>query len=174
MAWRDLGPNEIAGRDETRLAGSLLWIVIAAAFLAVVMVAIVLLFVFGQVLAAFAGVHLDLLRTVMPSNRGVGLLFMLPLLYVLAWSVVFVSMTWMRAPSTPTVAAVGMAIWVALRLVLGVAGYVVIGVRSGGLVAAIVPLVLSLVAETMLAIAFWVYMQDGTRPNGYYRRRVRA
>ena len=172
MAWRDLGPTEIAGRDEVRLAGSLLWIFMAAAFLALVMAIIGMLFVASLALAP--GLHLDVLRTVMPMNRGVGLLFILPLLYILAWSLVFVTMTVLRAPATPTVAAVGVAIWMPLRLVLGVTGYVVMGMRTGGLAATIVPLVLSLVAETMLAIAFWVYMQEGTRPNGYYRRRVSA
>jgi hypothetical protein len=34
--------------------------------------------------------------------------------------------------------------------------------------------VLSIIGDVILVVGFWVYMNDGARPNAYYRRRVRA
>jgi hypothetical protein len=35
-------------------------------------------------------------------------------------------------------------------------------------------MLLGFVGELMLVAGFWVYMRDGARPNGYYRRLVQG
>jgi hypothetical protein len=83
-----------------------------------------------------------------------------------------------RAPATPGLAATGLALWVGLRLVVGIAGQILLTARySAGpstILQSILPTILSIVGDVVLTTGFWVYMSEGARPNAYYRRRIRA
>ena len=109
---------------------------------------------------------------------GVGLLYAIPTVYLVLWALIFTIMTMVRAPATPELAATGLAIWLGLRLVIAIAGQILLLSRySGGpaiLLQTILPIVLSMIGDLILTVGFWVYMRDGARPNAYYRRRVRA
>jgi hypothetical protein len=124
--------------EQTRLNGALLWIVVAAALLALTSLG-GLAFAFDQL-------------------RAIGTRYMVAVLFVTAWSLLFLAMTYVRAPATPMVASVGLFLWIAYRL--GVA------IVSGGW-----PLVVDLVGEAALVAGFCGYMLTGSRPNAYYRRR---
>jgi len=87
------------------------------------------------------------------------------------WAFVFVVMTLMRRPSTPTVASVLMVIW-ALSLIGAEVTTQYLNVTRGfdptGPLWAL-PLILLVVA---VAWAFCRYMSVGRRPNVYFRKRV--
>jgi len=83
-----------------KLAGALLWIVVALGLLAGVGIS-------GFVFA------FDRLREVGPKYEvAVG--------FITLWSVLFVGMTLLRLPSTPMVASIGLILWVAYRLAVAV------------------------------------------------------
>jgi hypothetical protein len=126
---------------EARLSGALLAMAIAAALLAVV----------GLCGLAFAFDQL----------RATGTRYTIAVLFLTAWSLVFLVMTVMRARATPVVASGGLLLWVAYRLC--------VAAIAGGW-----PLVLDLLAEAILAAGFCGYMATGLRPNAYYRRRLPA
>jgi hypothetical protein len=123
---------------ETRLNGALLWIVVAAALLALVGVCGLAL-AFDQLLAL--------------SGRYTG-----AVLFVTAWSLLFLAMTAVRAPATPLVVSFGFVLWIAFRLWVAIA--------SGHW-----PLIVDLLGEGVLAAGFCGYLLTGSRPNAYYRRR---
>jgi hypothetical protein len=124
---------------ETRLSGALLAMVIAAAVLAAV----------GLAGLAFA----------FDALRAIGARYVIAVLFLTAWSVVFLVMTLMRAHATPAVASGGLVLWVAYRLC--------VAVLAGGW-----PLVLDLLGEAILAAGFCGYMATGLQPQAYYRRRL--
>ena len=126
-------------KEQPRLNGALLWMVVAAALL---------------VLAALGGLALAF-----DQLRALGGRYMVTVLFVTAWSVLFLALTWMRSPATPLLVALGLALWVACRLCLAIA--------SGSW-----PLVVDLFGEAVLATGFCGYMLTGSRPNAYYRRRL--
>jgi hypothetical protein len=80
---------------EPKLSGPLLWMVMAAAVLAIVGVA-------GLVLA-------------FDQLRAIGSRYMIAVAFATAWSLVFLGMTLLRAPATPVVASAGIVLWVAYR-----------------------------------------------------------
>ena len=80
---------------EPRLSGALLWMVVAAAVLAVVGL--------GGLALAF------------DQLRAIGGRYMIAVIYVTAWSLAFLVMTSMRARATPVVASIGLVLWVAYR-----------------------------------------------------------
>jgi hypothetical protein len=123
---------------ETRLNGALLWIVVAAALLALVGVCGLAL-AFDQLLAL--------------GGRYTG-----AVLFVTAWSLLFLAMTAVRAPATPLVVSFGFVLWIAFRLWVAIA--------SGHW-----PLIVDLLGEGVLAAGFCGYLLTGSRPNAYYRRR---
>src|SRR5262249_2171161 len=98
---------------------------------------------------------------------------MIPQLAFLAWACVFVVMTMGRRPSTPSAASVMIVIWamtaigaqIATRMVI--AQYNVNFASQGTLLPYIV-------IDIVLVAAFCGYMNGGSRPNVYFRRRVRA
>jgi hypothetical protein len=125
--------------EQTRLNGALLWIAMAAALLAVVGVGGLAL-AFDQLLAL--------------GGRYTG-----AVLFVTAWSLLFLAMTLVRSPATPLIASFGFVFWIAFRLWVAIA--------SGSW-----PLVVDLLGEAVLAAGFCGYMLTGSRPNTYYRRRL--
>ena len=126
-------------REKPRLNGALLWMVVAAALLSLVGV--------GGLALAF------------DQLRALGGRYMVAVLFVTMWSLVFLAMTLVRAPATPLVASLGLALWVAYRLYVAIA--------SGNW-----PLIVDLLGEAVLAAGFCGYMLTGSRPNAYYRRRL--
>lgn len=86
---------------QTRLNGALLWMVVAAALLALVGLGGL---VFG----------LDQLR-------ALGSRYMVAVLFVTMWSLVFLAMTLVRAPATPLIASLGFVLWIAYRLYVAIA-----------------------------------------------------
>lgn len=88
-------------REKPRLNGALLWMVVAAALLALVGVAGLAL-AFDQLLAL--------------GGRYTG-----AVLFVTAWAMLFLAMTAVRAPATPLIASFGFALWIAFRLWVAIA-----------------------------------------------------
>jgi hypothetical protein len=123
---------------QTRLNGALLWAAVAAALLA---------------LTALGGFALAF-----DQLRAIGERYTMAIVFVTAWSLLFLVMTLMRSPATPLVAALGFGLWVAYRLCVAIV--------SGSW-----PLVVDLLGEAVLAAGFCGYMLTGSRPNAYYRRR---
>jgi hypothetical protein len=124
---------------QTRLNGALLWMVVAATLLALVGL--------GGLALAF------------DQLRALGGRYMVAVLFVTTWSLVFLAMTLVRAPATPLVASLGLALWVAYRLWVAIA-------------AGHWPLVVDHLGEAVLAAGFCGYLLTGSRPNAYYRRRT--
>lgn len=122
---------------EPRLSGALLWMAVAAGALAVVGV--------GGLALAF------------DQLRAIGGRYMIAVVFVTAWSLVFLVMTLMRARVTPVVASAGLLLWVAYRLC--------VAVMTGGW-----PLVVDLLGEAVLAAGFCGYLLSGALPKAYYRR----
>ena len=123
---------------ETRLNGALLWMVVAAALLAATSL--------GGLALAF------------DQLRAIGGRYMVAVLFVTAWALLFLAMTWMRSPATPLVVMAGFVLWVAYRLA--------VAIMAGSW-----PLVVDLFGEAVLAAGFCGYMLTGSRPNAYYRQR---
>ncbi len=178
MTWRAMTLEEMVGRPEAQLQGSLLLIVVCTATLAL---AAVLFLVFAMLAlpSALAGGPLSgMFESMFRGPTGVGLLYTVPTLYLVLWALVFTIMTFVRAPATPGLAATGLALWVGLRLVVGIAGQILLTARySAGpstILQSILPTILSIVGDVVLTTGFWVYMSEGARPNAYYRRRIRA
>jgi hypothetical protein len=152
----------------------LLLIVVCAATLALAAMIFLVFALLALADGRVSGVFASLFR----GPSGVGMLYTVPTLFLGLWALVFTIMTMMRASATPGLAATGLAIWVGLRLVIGIAGQILLTTRySAGpsiILQSILPSVLSIIGDVILVVGFWVYMNDGARPNAYYRRRVRA
>jgi hypothetical protein len=88
-------------KEKPRLNGALLWMVVAAALLALVGV-VGLALAFDQLLAL--------------GGRNTG-----AVLFVTMWSLVFLVMTLVRAPATPLIASHGFCLWIAYRLYVAIA-----------------------------------------------------
>jgi hypothetical protein len=125
--------------SKPRLNGALLWVVVAAALVAIVGLA-------GMALA-------------FDQLRAVGTRYVIAVIYVTAWSLLFVGLTVMRVPGTPIIASIGLFLWVAYRLCVAIA-------TAGW------PLVVDLLGEAVLVAGFCGYMATGSRPNAYFRRRA--
>jgi hypothetical protein len=176
MAWRDMTAAEIAGRPEMRLGGALLWLVIVCSVAVVVPTA-------GMLLAMLSlytgGVHANPagLFSWLEGPYRMGWTYMVPVIFFMVWSLVFVVMTLVRAAATPMVASVGIVVWVVLRIALNYAGQapLVAGEDRTTLVDALVrlwPYAVVTLSEAALAAGFCGYMAAGVRPNAYYRRRL--
>lgn len=87
--------------EQTRLNGALLWMVAAAALLALVGL--------GGLVLAF------------DQLRALGGRYMVAVLFVTMWSLVFLAMTLVRAPATPLIASLGFALWIIYRLYVAIA-----------------------------------------------------
>jgi hypothetical protein len=169
--------EELVSRPETRLEGSLLLIVLCAAALGVAAILLLLLaLVTVPAALLFGGFAGSLLTGRGPA--GLAALYAIPTLCLLIWALVFSIMTFMRSPSAPGFASAGLAGWAGIRLIVGVAGQFWIASQYGGgaefMLQSLIPMLLGFVGELMLVAGFWVYMRDGARPNGYYRRLVQG
>jgi hypothetical protein len=142
MAWRDMTEHELATLPEARLGGALLWIVAAAVLLFVLAIA-------GMIMA-------------WQQFGEIGVRYMTAVGFIAVWSLIFVTMTLLRAPTTPIVAAVGFLAWIAYRFAVALLSH------AGW------PLMVDLLGEAILAVGFFGYLADGVRPNAYYRRRLPA
>ncbi|MBX3502936.1 MAG: hypothetical protein KF889_26115 [Alphaproteobacteria bacterium] len=176
MAWRAMTAEETASRPEAHLGGSLLLVVVCAAALAVTFVITMLLAI---LMVASGTLGLSVGNLFRSGMAGLGALYAVPMLFLLLWALAFSLMTLVRSPFTPSFAAGGLIGWVGVRLVIGIIGQFWIASRysgdGGGLVLqSVLPMLLAFVGEIMLVAGFWIYMRDGDRPNGYYRRLVRA
>lgn len=89
--------------------------------------------------------------------RTIGSRYMVAVLFVTAWSLLFLVMTLMRVPATPVAASAGLVLWIAYRFCVAVV--------SGGW-----PLVVDLLGEAVLAAGFCGYLLSGALPTAYYRR----
>jgi hypothetical protein len=175
MAWRAMTAEEMASRPEARLEGSLLLVVVCAAALAVTFVILMLL---AMLLIPSGALGRSLSGLFGSGPAGLGALYSIPPLYLLVWGLAFSLMTISRAQFTPSFAAGGLVGWVVVRLVIGIAGQVWIASRYSGGSGIILQTVLTMlpgfVGEIVLVTGFWIYMRDGDRPNGYYKRLIRA
>jgi len=122
--------------NQTTLGSALQAMVVAAALVAVVGLG-GLLFGFDQL-------------------RAIGGRYMIAVLFVTAWSLVFLVMTVIRSPATPVVTCAALALWIAYRFC--------VAVMTGGW-----PLVVDMLGEAVLAAGFCGYMLS-ERPKAYYRR----
>ena len=178
MTWRAMTAEEIAGRPEGQLQGSLLLIVVCAATLALVAVIFLVLALLAVPAALSGGALSGMFAFQVRGPAGVGLLYMIPTVYLVLWALIFTIMTMVRAPATPGLAATGLVIWLGLRLVIAIAAQIILLSRfSGGpgiFLQSILPIVLSIIGDLILTVGFCVYMRDGVRPNAYYRRLIRA
>jgi hypothetical protein len=140
MRWRHMTEQEAATLPEARLGGALLGAVVAAALLFLVAAA-------GSLIA-------------FDQLRAIGLRYMIAVGFVALWSAVFVVMTLLRLRATPTVAIIGLAVWIAWRLAVFLLSH------TGW------PLAVDLLGEIVLVAGFCGYMSAGVRPNAYYRHRL--
>jgi hypothetical protein len=86
--------------EQTRLSGALLWMVAAAALLALVGL--------GGLSLAF------------DQLRAIGARYAIAVGFITAWSLVFLLMTLLRARATPVVASAGLVLWVGYRFAVAV------------------------------------------------------
>ncbi len=176
MAWRAMTAEEMVSRPEARLEGSLLLIVVCAAALAVACVISLLLALVAIPTALSAGSTGRFFALSGPA--GLGMLYAVPTLYLMVWALAFSVLTLMRSPLAPSFAAGGLVGWLGVRLLISVAGQFWLASQySGGpgfIVQSLLPMLAGLVGELMLVAGFWIYMRDGARPNGYYRRLVQV
>jgi hypothetical protein len=142
MGWRDMTEQEAATLPEAQLGGALIGTVVAAALLFVVAVA-------GCLLA-------------FEQLRAVGPRYMIAVGIITLWSAAFVVMTLLRLRATPTVACLGLGVWVGWRLASFLLSH------AGWLPA------VNLLGEIVMVAGFCGYMAGGVRPNAYYRRRLPA
>jgi hypothetical protein len=170
--WRDLTPPEIVTLPEARLGGALMamFVFAIATVAAVILVAIIFTFI-----ATTRG------DSVLGGQRGFfGLAFIAPSAFIVVLATVFAVMTMARARATPMVLSVGMVVWLVLRLLFAIGGQVALASRlppsgSGAvLLSTLWPILVSLAADGIAVAALCGYMADGTRPNAYYRRRIRV
>ncbi len=177
MAWRAMSAEEMASRTEARLEGSLLLVVACAGALAVAFVVLMLLAML-MIPLGLLGRQLGGLFT--GPVAGLGALHAVPMLYLLLWALAFSLMTLTRSPSAPGFAAGGLIGWVAVRLVVSIVAQFWIASHYGGgfsvgiILQSVLPMLLGFLGELMLVAGFWIYMRDGARPNGYYRRLIQA
>jgi hypothetical protein len=175
MAWRAMTDEEMVTRPEARLQGSLLLIVVCAAILAAACAISLLLALVAMPSVLFVGFS-GLFKLRGPA--GLGVLYAVPSLYLMLWAVAFTVLTLMRSSLAPSFAAGGLIGWLGVRLLISVVGQIWVASQySGGpefLVQSLVPMLLGFLGELMLVAGFWVYMRDGARPNGYYRRLVQG
>ena len=177
MNWRNLTSAELADLPETRLRGALFWMFLGAltAFLVPAI---------GVTLTTLAP-RFPALRTSVPPYllnwldrpTELGIIYMAPVAFLMAWSLVFVIMTLGRLRSTPTVASFGIVLWALLRVVVAYvyqasAGAAATGIPLGEGLVRDWPFAVTVLGEIVLAAAFCGYMASGRRPNIYYRRRV--
>ena len=176
MQWRDMTAAEIATHPESRLRGALLWMVVAAAIaFAVQSIGMVLAFI----VVSTGGIHAN------PGNifswldgpYGAGTTYMIPVVFFMIWSLVFVVMTLGRFKATPIAASVGIVLWVVLRAAFAYVGQapLVAAAEHTSLADALVrswPFAIAVFGEATLAAGFCGYMASGRRPNAYYRRRL--
>jgi hypothetical protein len=176
MQWRDMTAEEIASRPDARLGGALLWMVIACAVAFVVPTLGVLLAI---LVLATGGVHANpgSVFSWLDGPYRMGAVYMIPVIFFMAWSLVFVVMTLGRLRSTPAVASAGVVLWVVLRIVLNYFGQAPPVAAADGTtlpdaLVRIWPYAIVTLAELALAAGFCGYMTAGVRPNAYYRRRL--
>jgi hypothetical protein len=120
MVWRAMTAEELVSRPEARLEGSLLLIVVCAAALAVACVISLLLALVAIPTMLSGGSTGGFLALGGPARLGV--LYAVPTLYLMAWALAFSILTLMRSPLAPSFAAGGLAGWLGVRLLIGVAG----------------------------------------------------
>jgi hypothetical protein len=179
MQWRVMTPEELATRPEARLGGALRWIVVLAA-----LIVILPALGFALMFAAIWGgsVHSGPIEYLIGMYGGIvelGLRYTIVIMFIIAWSALFLVMTFLRLPATPAVAGAGLVIWMVLRFAAAYVGTAVVGWRAGrDSIAALLiyqwPLLMELLGDLAMAAAFCGYMAAGVRPNAYYRRRLPA
>ncbi len=169
--------EEIASLPEARLGGSLAWMF----WLAVALGMLPLLGVALMFAAIAAGsIHsgpITWLIGVYGGPADLGIAYMIPVAFIVAWALVFAAMTAVHLSATPAVASAGMVIWVVLRFAFGYLGQALMltPARSGGIGETLInlwPFATNVTAEAILAAAFCGYMATARRPNAYYRRRL--
>lgn len=169
--WRPLSEAEYSASAEARLGGALGVIFWGA----VAMVAALVLVIAGMIafsdFFSFAMVSRMMFSGSSMTSVIIGI-SMIPQAMFVIWAFVFAIMTMGRRPSTPRVASAMMVIWgltsigaqIATRYVIAESSFIL------GSQATLLPYVL---LEIVLIAAFWGYMNDGRRPNVYFRKRVR-
>jgi len=176
MYWRDMTETEYETLPETRLAGALRWMVVGCAVTVIVPALGVLSAI---VVLSTGGVHANPgnVFSWLDSPHRMGPIYMTPVVFIMAWSLVFVLMTLLRLRSTPMVASAGIVAWVVLRGIvsyLGQAPSIAAAEQTSWLDALVLtwPYAVAIIAEAVLAAGFCGYMATGVRPNAYYRRRL--
>jgi hypothetical protein len=171
--WRTLDAAELAAEPEARFGGAVaVLFFVAALALTPLMFLVVrgamdpggttwLVLMMGH--QAFGG---DMKSAFIASS-------MLQMLALLTWAAIFVAATLLRARSGPLVTAILFAV-AAVTAPVGqcAISLVFVGIPDGlySIGAQLPHMMLNVTA----AVAFWAYMQEGRRPNLYFRRRVRT
>jgi len=175
MAWRAMTAEEMATRPEARLEGSLMLITVCAATLAVAAI-LFLLFMLVAIPMALGGG--GIFASAFRGPAALSAIYMIPVLYVMVWGLAFLIMTIMRSASAPGFASIGLVGWIGVRLLTGIAGQVWMAAQynwnAGVILQSGLPILLTILGDVILAAGFWIYMRDGARPNGYYRRLIQA
>ena len=170
--WRTLSDAELAGHPEARLGGALA-VLFWGAVVMVAMFALVIgwLIVFGNFFTVammsrmmFSGASTTSIVT------GIS---MVPQVAFLAWACLFAVMTMGRRQATPTASSVMIVIWAMTAIGAQIATRIVIAQNNFDLVsqATLLPYIM---IDIVLVAAFCGYMSGGSRPNVFFRRRVRA
>lgn len=167
--WRDLNPMEIASLPEARLGGALMAMQVLA------VLSVVTVFV---VAVASIGVSVGRGSGMLPGGPRnlTWMLAIAPSAFAVVLAAVFAIMTLARARATPIVLSAGMIIWLVLRLLFGVYNQFTFAAQVGAstFLALLWPIFVSVTTDGIAVAALCAYMADGTRPNAYYRRRMRT
>lgn len=170
--WRPLSDAELAASAEAKLGGALAVIFwCAVALVAVLVLVVAWLIAFGDFFSFTMMSQSVLSGSSMTSM--VTRISLIPQAIFFIWGFVFAVMTMGRRPSTPRVASAMIAIWALTSIGAQIATRYVIGQNSFilGSQATLLPYVL---LEIVMVAAFCGYMSEGSRPNAYFRKRVRA
>ena len=172
IAWRTLSGDELAASPDARLGGALAVMFWAAiAMIVTVVLALVVMVTLGDFFSVAMLSQMMFSGSTLASR--IARIQMIPKAMFAAWAFTFVIMTLARRPSTPRVASVLMVIWsvssigaaVATRYLAATGNFDILNMAS------LLPYVFLQVA---IVSALWGYMNDGRRPNVYFRKRVRT
>jgi hypothetical protein len=176
-AWRTLTADELAAEPDARFGGAIAVIFFAALLLLITLSAI-LVFVAVWFLTAkddSSAWIIAFMRMGFGSGGRAAALSYYTVMQTLApmvWAAAYVVSTIFRARSGATISAVLFAVCT----LLGPAYWlVVVPFTPGGAALVMVATQLPhLIPSFVAAVAYWVYMREGRRPNLYFGRRVRV
>jgi hypothetical protein len=173
--WRTLSNAELAATPDARLGGELAIIVAIAATIAASKGLLYVLYVI--VVSGLGGRGLPDMIGMFASGGSKSawiqnLNLAVPAL-MFVFGVAVTAMTWLRARATPNVAGALVATWVAIAMIVNVLKRMVVATEGFDIFDCL-QMAPTILFNIMMAVGFWGYMQQGRRPNLFYRRRVRV